>query len=401
MAWEVVKDHPKNKWILSESEKPKTMMDSIAGALSKVPGVSKFAEEVEPVSSGIISAMEKSRIPSFAGGFLQGAGETAKSTANLPLQALSGHSLPSPHLQQYVPQDILSKGAFTGGELAGSLLLPGAIFKLLGKASPTLSGVPRIISDILKGSATGAITGEDLPGGRAGGAALGGLAEGANLLRPKEIAKKILEGKNKAQSLYAKKYKDFFGNAENLGIKEIDKPKTDLEFMNEHIPNSYMENVNKFYENPNPENAHWAQSDLKSYIRKQFGKTDLPSNVNKAIKMAKETEYGISSNLNNKFGKVPELSNIYEKLGQGYKTDVVPYKNKAISSFLKGDISESKMVKGLLNNNRFMKNIGSFEYPELGAHQILKNKLIQAGLLGGAAGAGFYVPNHYFGGGNT
>lgn len=121
--------------------------------------------------------IESLRLPSVAGGFLQSAGDMGASIANVPLGMVGAPKIPHPTLQKYLPQDLLSRGAFLGGELGGGLggwiKTQGAISKLL----PEMKALPKVARESLSGLMTGGLVGEDSEGdGRVLSAGLGSIA---------------------------------------------------------------------------------------------------------------------------------------------------------------------------------------------------------------------------------
>ncbi len=136
-----------------------------------------FLDKAGNYASKFNKAVEASRLPSMAGGFLQNAGDMGASIANVPLGIVGAPKVPHPDLQKYLPQDLVSKGAFLGGELGGGfggwLKAQRAISKLL----PEMKALPKVARESLSGLMTGGLIGEDSEGsGRALSAGLGAIA---------------------------------------------------------------------------------------------------------------------------------------------------------------------------------------------------------------------------------
>ncbi len=130
--------------------------------------------------------VEASRLPAAAGGLLQGTGDLGASLGNLLLKPINKEmgtnlNIPHPDLGKYVPNDLLSKAAYGGGEV-GSLLTPlglgGVAGKIneLGGLAKNINKIPwigKLLSSTLGGAATGYSLGENAEGGRGVGTAAG------------------------------------------------------------------------------------------------------------------------------------------------------------------------------------------------------------------------------------
>lgn len=345
-----------------------------------------FLDSIMSNVSKFNRGVESTRLPSLAGGFIQGAGDIGASLANIPLGMID-KKIPHPELKKYFPQDLLSQGAFTAGELGAGI--PGALgleSKLASKL-PELTGKARLGSRALTGAISGAALGEEMPGGRTFGALLGGIAPVASAMRPKNIAKNLVDYKNKISKEYSNAYDQLFKTAEEKGIKQVRKPSVNYDLMMENIPSENTKALKKFIKDPTLENAHWAQSDLNRYISSKKGK-DLPSEKDKALKEAIIAHKKLKGIMHTELSKEKGLSPEYAKLTKGYGQEVVPYKyNPHLTKYEKGELKASSLVKALTGNDKFMIKQGN-KYPELQLQALLRSPLGKIGLGAGAIGLG-------------
>ena len=110
-----------------------------------------------------------------------------------------------------------------------------------------------------------------------------------------------------------------------------------------------------------------------------------------AYNEAKSLRKQIKEKINSKLELNPELKNKYSKITEGYRKEVVPYKNvPAINEYKWGDLSHSDLVSNLLNTKKgktFLLKEGS-KYPELGLQKLMQNPFISKLLEGAALGTG-------------
>ncbi|HLX52899.1 MAG TPA: hypothetical protein VKR58_03105 [Aquella sp.] len=415
--WELVQDTEikqplGSEWELSQPEQVPNLpfASQISKFLQKNPNFSQFLQKYEQPVGKFNEAIEASRLPSFAGGILQGGADTGISLANVPLQLMGKESIKHPNLQQYTPDDILSKIAFMGGEAVGNVPLGFGVYSALDKAIPLTGGISRIIGNMMKGGIAGGAVGEEMPFGRVGGWATGALAPLLTGLMPSRIGKNVLENKVKNENLYKKKYNKLFETAEKKGMGEINLPKANYDILLENAPPKYIESLknilDKNFNKVSTREAHYAQSDLGKFIN-DFQNQNLVSPMRKAVNAARNIQKELKSNIHGilKSNDNLKLSNKYEKLTKGYKKDVVPYKTiPEINEYAKGDLSHGDLVSNLINTKKgkkFLLKEGN-KYPEVGLHKLLKSPIGQQLLLGtgigtglGLAGLGGYEYNRY------
>lgn len=150
-------------------------------------GSPSILEQLGNMAGKFNTGVEASRLPAAAGGLLQGTGDMAASLGNLALKPINKGlgtdiKIPHPDLGKYVPNDILSKAAFGGGQIAPLFIpglgLTGAAGKIgeLGGITQNVAKIPGVgktLASMLSGGATGYALGEDKQGGRGIGTVVG------------------------------------------------------------------------------------------------------------------------------------------------------------------------------------------------------------------------------------
>jgi hypothetical protein len=326
-------------------------------------------------------------------GLLQGASNAAASVGNIPLEAFNSvagtnYKIPPADLQQYTAQDPYNRALFSGAELAGGMVPGIGAFSKIGKAlnmTPSSSMILRA----LQGAGEGYATNEYGLGGREGGAIAGGLMGGIPQLSNKNLSSRILnEGNdaiNKSRSDYTSLLTD--ASKRNINGSDIVMPTNDFDYgiLKKNIPDLERKSIDKYLSNPTLENAHFAQSSIGTKIRNQEKKSDQNVELLNQLRSARKSiQSGIKES-------IPESDyKSYEKLGEDYIKNVVPFKYKSFSEFKRGDLSPSKFVKRSINQDRFFMNKGK-DMNELYLRSLLnkttKNPWVY-GIAGPAAGYG-------------
>lgn len=406
--WEIVRDNkisnPNSEWEQVNSNTPSSPnLSGIYNFLVSHPKtasiISKPAELLAKPASFINNLVEKARLPSIAGGALQGLADTGISAANVPLELLGKKPISHPDLQKYLPQDELSKLAFTGGEIGGSIPVTGGTYSALGKLTPEVQGIKRLLETSGRGAVTGGIVGENLPGGRESGAITGGILPEINNFRPKVISNNIIGHKKNVENIYKQAYDDFFDKAEDVGVEKVPPPNIDFNRVLKNTQSHYHESLENYLKNPTLNNAHDAQSDLFRYIKDNKNQS-LTKSQAKTYNQAVKARNHINTSIYTELNRYPEseLNTTYANLSKGYKRDVVPYKDKNIINYQNKKLSGNKLIKSLLNNDEFMSKESS-KYPELQLHQFINNPLgkwIAGGAAAGvSAGLGLKATSGY------
>lgn len=218
------------------------------------------------------------------------------------------------------------------------------------------------------------------------------LLKGLASLSSKNVAKKVVAQKNLMKKMYSGHYDQLFNEARSRGLGNVDISNAGINdaFIVKKTTPTYHQSLKDFVASPTIENAQKAQSDLGKLINKYEAidlspVNSLTSSQRKVLKEAKDAQSKIRKQMfAGKNGQLnPDLVEKYKKINEGYQKDVLPYtKNKAIKQYQNKELSESKLIKSLMNNDKFMINRGH-------AHKEMKirNGLKQAGLaaLGGTA----------------
>jgi hypothetical protein len=192
----------------------------------------------------------------------------------------------------------------------------------------------------------------------------------------KGIVKQIVADKSKYLNAAQKDFGELFKDAANKGfmhappVKEVTK--NQAEIIKNSVP-KYHNSLKRYVNDPTIENAHWAQSELGSFIRhldsisKKQGLT--PSQV-KTYKSAVNARKGIHDSMFDKgaLGNQSELAGRYNELRNKYRNEVIPYTRLEEISEVEGKRMRPKTaLKGLMNDEEFMIQLAK-RYPGLLAH---------------------------------
>ena len=225
-----------------------------------------------------------------------------------------------------------------------------------------------------------------------------GAASKIPVFTNKGLANKITKDAEEAQKIFSGtkgKYGQIFKQAEEAGIKKIDKPKANIDIITKNTPANYHQKLLEFIKNPTIENAHWAQSDLgkaQRVLEKKALNQDLTSHQYKVLNEIKSLKDKIKDNM---FSKAPHLKSAYEKTGQEYLEQVIPYTtNKSLNLLRKGEMYPEVAIKNLGKNAKFMNAFGK-KYPGMQLNKFARTKLGQTAigsiLSGLGLGAGYDV----------
>lgn len=201
-------------------------------------------------------------------------------------------------------------------------------------------------------------------------------------LTSKGILKSLSKEKAKQQAIAKKDYSELFTKASTNGINFAPPLKTVTANSKEIIKNSvpkYHESFKEYLAQPSIENAHWAQSELgalERHLDKIAQKTGLTPSQIKTYKAVIDARKGIKQSMfsHNAFGKDPMLGVEYEKLGNKYREEVIPYTSLEELTEVEGKkLRPRKAVKELLNNEEFMINLAK-KFPGIYLHSPLAKK---------------------------
>lgn len=228
----------------------------------------------------------------------------------------------------------------------------------------------------------------------AGGAKLASALNPMNLTA-KSIAKDIVKTREKNIGSYGKRYEGLWNEAKGRGLEDaLYNVNIDLPTIKKYSPSKGIKGIVDFNENPTLETAHAAKSDLLRIKRDLDKLTTLRTAERQQLGAVNDAIDSINNNMfRDASGKLNKpLYDKYQALQEGYKGDVIPYKNKAINEFLRGESTPQEMVNALSRKSFYAKK-GS-------AHKALKLRKtlkshpyltgIGAGSLIGGAGRGLY-----------
>lgn len=169
-------------------------------------------------------------------------------------------------------------------------------------------------------------------------------------LTAKSIANDVLKTRDKNIAHYGKRYEDLWKEAQNKGFDNaLYNVNIDMNTLKKYSPNKSLKGLEDFDKDPTLENAHNAKSDLLRIERDLEKLTTLRTAERQQLAAAKN---GIDSFKQNMFvdpnGQFHDaMKEKYNALQEGYRNEVVPYKNKAINEFLRNESSEKELVNAL------------------------------------------------------
>lgn len=358
-----------------------------------------WLEKAGNIAGKFNRVVETSRLPAFAGGLLQGAGDIGASLGNLVARPL-GHPIPHPNLGQYVDNSPLSRFAFGAGEIASNAPLMATGAGALGRLGMTTEA--GLSGKLAEGLASGFLMGEDKEGNRGKGALLGvsiPLA-GAGIkaigkLKSTKIAENVIKGMKKAETESANQFSHVFKEAESKGIKHINRVPVDIKLLRKQGDRKYLHSLEEFYKKPTPSNAHSAQSDLAKYA-KNIGR---PQNAleREAKEEALKASKSIRENLLQEFTESGNsgLALKYNNARSFYRDIMSPYLNsKSIKKLQSGDLRPKNFANKIQEEESFISKIGQHQHPEIELRRKIKkglsNKAVQYGTGTALSGLGLY-----------
>lgn len=208
---------------------------------------------------------------------------------------------------------------------------------------------------------------------KVGAKAVSAVAKKIPAMTAKGITKEVIKGRNTVKGEYSALYNKLFKDAENKGVALAEKPEFDSKLIEKNSQKKFHTSLKEYNETPTLENAHKAQSDMGA-LQRALEKTDaisgLTSSQFKVLREVTKAKDGIRSGM---FPKNPELSDKYGEITKGYREDVIPYStNKALNAYRKGELSEKKLIQRLMNNDKFMNEVGD-KHPGFKVYKPLRN----------------------------
>lgn len=335
--------------------------------MNVVRGINRFGDKyLNPVGAGVAQML----------------GDTSASLANLGLSPLSDIigkdiTVPHPELRNLVEDNgMLTSALFGAGQLAGGLV------PFVG-AEAALARLPMLAGKgLAKTGARGALAGAALSPdeeSRMISSLLGGSL-GAAFASPRylnsPIGKRIIQDAELTQKNLSNQFNNFFKQAKDAGVNKVTRraiPKQLFDDFSSMVPKKDRKSLNKFLQEPTLENAHWAQSDLASFIRKS---SRSPQNVaqTKAIDAAEEMAQRLRNAMDAqlKQAKRPELFNQYQNLRTTYREKMAPFMNSPairkarMQPGAEGYIMPKRLPAELmLKQNDAFREFAKQNYPEL------------------------------------
>lgn len=228
-------------------------------------------------------------------------------------------------------------------------------------------------------------------------AGTGALAKTLNPLQltAKNIAKDVINTGEKNKERYSNHYQDLFKQAENKGLDDLShvSPSIDLKTLRKYSPTKSIAGVEDFVKNPTLQNAHNAKSDLLRINRDLAKMTTLKTAERKQFKASTDAIDAIRNNMfKDSEGNLNKpLTDRYNALQQGYAKEVIPYRNKAINAFKRGELSAKELISSLAKG-QFAAQRGKY-HPAIG----IRNKILPVTAGAGLGSAAIFGYNHAFG----
>jgi hypothetical protein len=215
-------------------------------------------------------------------------------------------------------------------------------------------------------------------------------------LTPKNITKDILKAREQNMAQYGNKYDKFWKSAEKKGFGDaLYDVNIDIPTIQKYSPQKGIKGVLDFDANPTLQNAHNAKSDLLRIKRDLEKQTTLRAAERQQLKAINDGIDSINKNMfKDSSGKINQkFADQYNRIQQGYKENVLPYKNTAINEYLRNEISEKELVNAL-SKKSFARQRGKF-HPEMKRRETFQGHPYLTGAAG-ATGLG-WLYNQMFG----
>jgi hypothetical protein len=373
----------------------------------------------------------------YAGGALRGMGQSigdlGASALNAPIslaEYASGHKIPHVPHPNLVNQHPGSFGESLGqnlGQLAGGLALPGGAgmkaAQLAGKGYQALRGgeqlplIARLLAGGAGGAAEGALGNEE---NRTLGAELGGLLGTAGHAIPqainfaksmssKNIAKHVTDEINRLKENFNQRFTSHLEEGERAGANDFLNPQNgNIKLLKKAGETGQKKGekeltyaLQKYNQNPNLTNAHYAQRDLGKIERlhKDSVSGTLESDAYKeALKLKNRLLQQISNSFEKSGAKEHGLG--YQQARTEYAKEFAPYSDtEAINNLLGKNklqtqtLRPEKFADVLLKDEDFLSRVGKKHEGLLRREKfnaLKKNKLAQGAAMGaGSLAAGF------------
>jgi len=290
-------------------------------------------------------------------------------------------------------------GQYAPGIMAGGASLPGQILSNSLYAGTQASPEQENLGGVLPEGRPGAMI--EGAGAALVPKALSLAGKGLSKLNPmrftnKNIIKDILETRKSVQNKYSELYDDLWkqANEKGLGGELVNKPEIKYNTIQKYTPAKKIEGLADFKANPTLDNAHSAKSELLAIQRELDKKVTHTKAEQKQYKAISKAIKNIQDNMfSTKEGKVDlDLLNQYKKVQEGYKNDVVPYRNKNINLYKAKEITDKQLIQRL-SKGPFAAKLGDRHL--IGTRDKVKAALKIGGLGGAGAGGISYLLKNY------
>lgn len=232
-----------------------------------------------------------------------------------------------------------------------------------------------------------------------------GAGKVASTLNPmnltvKNIAKDVLNTADSNKKIYGNLYDHLWDEADKKGFNNaLNDINIDMKTLKKFSPKKSIQAVVDFDNNPTLQNAHKAKSDLLRIQRDLNKLSTLRGAERQQLKAASDAIDSIQGNMfKNAAGELDQnMLNKYAKIQQGYASEVIPYKNKAINKFKRNEISAKELVNSL-SKGEFAAKRGK-HHPEIGFRNTFKDHPYITGAVGvaGLTGIGKMIYDNMFG----
>lgn len=184
---------------------------------------------------------------------------------------------------------------------------------------------------------------------------IGAGAKTASALNPlnlttKSIAKDVLNTRQKNIEKYGNRYNKFWKESEGKGFSDaLYNIDVDMKTIKKYSPGKGIQGLLDFNMSPTLQNAHNAKSDLLRIKRDLDKLTTLRTAERQQLGAVNNAIDSINNNMfKGPDGKIHEgMKKKYDEIQEGYKNEVVPYKNKAINEFMRNESSADELVNSL------------------------------------------------------
>ena len=364
--------------------------------------------------AGDFNSIFQAQLGALSTGFLSAVPNAVVNIANIPHQLISDKfpkaSLPDvinpEHYYNAQPKELKSPIFKMLGDVAGGVATGAGAYGNVSKALNFGAKTPLLMRALAAGLTEGAITNSDQFGGRGLAAATAAAAPALNALRPSVVGERIADVGAMNASKYKGLYNDLLSRADEAVGKftiapQLSALKGKASYLIDNASDAKIDALQDFIKNPSITSAHFAQSELGALSR-SLGKKIAPTNIDNKLKpivnnLREALQDSISYNLNK--ADAPDLVDAYNRLGKGYRQEVVPFNTKVMRDYRAGDVSAATLARKMKNNEAFILKDAAKQVPGLSAYQLTSSPLLHKLLLaGGLLGAGTVGTSHYLGG---